>query len=623
MSEDEDFARAVALSLQGSAHSSANSAALSIDHQDDNDDDSEARFQADLARAIAASKANPSPATSISTLSSDSVQVVDIGSTPSSAVATGTHSGASSTFLAERAQLEKERLARLKRLNEPHLQSTEPQPKRRTLSGATSYTPPPEAVPGRRGKETVDAAAEVFWDGELRQTANMHVEPGCNGEDGTPVFRLSQIIGDKSQIELAIISTYALQLSWIYTFFSPSTPVVLVTQPAPSESGRATIKEVLPNWIRATPFLRGGRGVMHMKFFLLFYRSGRLRIVISTANLMDHDWRDIENTVWVQDVPYRSSPIPHDAKADDFPVTLERVLYAVNVAPALATLASTDHPNIPLSALRAGALRTRWDFSRVRPILIPSIAGKHEGWPAVLKTGHTSLMRAVGQLNPQKWAVSLEYQVRTGQHRPPHGLQQGSSIGTYSAAWLTEFVLSARGASPEAWLNSPKSRRVGTSPPSPDTLKILFPTRDWVRSSVLGEAGGGTMFCRKNTWEAAKFPRNLFHESRSRRGRVLMHSKVRASHLDSDVVEVKKDQADTIGYVYVGSHNFTPSAWGTLSGSGFTPVLNVTNYELGIIFPLKNEAEMKQVVCYERPPRRYGARDRPWIQEESEVFNGE
>ena len=62
--------------------------------------------------------------------------------------------------------------------------------------------------------------------------------------------------------------------------------------------------------------------------------------------------------------------------------------------------------------------------------------------------------------------------------------------------------------------------------PSPNTLKILFPTLNWVRSSVLGEAGGGTMFCRKRCWEAAKFPRNLFHESRSKRGRVLMHSKV-------------------------------------------------------------------------------------------------
>jgi tyrosyl-DNA phosphodiesterase 1 len=51
------------------------------------------------------------------------------------------------------------------------------------------------------------------------------------------------------------------------------------------------------------------------------------------------------------------------------------------------------------------------------------------------------------------------------------------------------------------------------------------------------------------------------------------------SDSDSDVVEVKEDQdaivGDIVGYAYVGSHNFTPSAWGTLSGSGFTPTLNV------------------------------------------------
>jgi hypothetical protein len=78
------------------------------------------------------------------------------------------------------------------------------------------------------------------------------------------------------------------------------------------------------------------------KFFLLFYKSGRLRIVISTANLIDHDWRDIENTVWVQDVPRRPSPIPHEPKADDFPSVFERVLYAINVAPAITSLVSTD-----------------------------------------------------------------------------------------------------------------------------------------------------------------------------------------------------------------------------------------------------------------------------------------
>jgi tyrosyl-DNA phosphodiesterase 1 len=92
----------------------------------------------------------------------------------------------------------------------------------------------------------------------------------------------------KSEIELAIISTYALQLSWIYTFFHPSTPVVLVTQPAPSENGNPTIKEVLPNWIRVTPFLRGGRGVMHMKVRAsnLFFSTFVHRMVLVSLTVL-------------------------------------------------------------------------------------------------------------------------------------------------------------------------------------------------------------------------------------------------------------------------------------------------------------------------------------------------
>ena len=130
---------------------------------------------------------------------------------------------------------------------------------------------------------------------------------------------------------------------------------------------------VLPNWVKVTPQLRGGRGCMHIKvsnsyfdlpglllqhlwsfefcrsasqsiqviyslllmfdcwidsfgedmdsssflvivticsqshppclplvdpstqFILLFYKTGRARLVIMTANLVDYDWRDIEN----------------------------------------------------------------------------------------------------------------------------------------------------------------------------------------------------------------------------------------------------------------------------------------------------------------------------------------
>lgn len=42
---------------------------------------------------------------------------------------------------------------------------------------------------------------------------------------------------------------------------------------------------------------------------------------------------------------------------------------------------------------------------------------------------------------------------------------------------------------------------------------------------------------------------------------------------DDDGIQVIEP---AIGWAYIGSHNFTPSAWGTLSGSGFNPILNVS-----------------------------------------------
>lgn len=44
------------------------------------------------------------------------------------------------------------------------------------------------------------------------------------------------------------------------------------------------------------------------------------------------------------------------------------------------------------------------------------------------------------------------------------------------------------------------------------------------------------------------------------------------SSSDEDDIEVVEAP---IGWSYLGSHNFTPSAWGNLSGSSFNPILNV------------------------------------------------
>lgn len=125
------------------------------------------------------------------------------------------------------------------------------------------------------------------------------------------------------------MASYCVDWPWLYGFFDPKTPVVVIAQP--DESGNESIKEVLPNWIKTTPFLRNGRGCMHMKVcwpilhvadeylrivcsscsydrlirshFLpfissgcqLFHKTGRLRVVICTANSVTYDWKEIEN----------------------------------------------------------------------------------------------------------------------------------------------------------------------------------------------------------------------------------------------------------------------------------------------------------------------------------------
>jgi len=69
-----------------------------------------------------------------------------------------------------------------------------------------------------------------------------------------------------------------------------------------------------------------------------------------------------------------------------------------------------------------------------------------------------------------------------------------------------------------------------------------------------------------------------------------------------------------VGWLYVGSHNFTPSAWGTLSGSHMSPVLNITNFELGIVLPIEKQEMLDEVAAWKRPARKYvTGKDVPWV----------
>ncbi|KAJ2931935.1 hypothetical protein H1R20_g5159, partial [Candolleomyces eurysporus] len=445
---------------------------ITIDDSDDEQpaDDEEAAFQAQIRKAIEESKAESSKSS-----------VQDTSKPPPSQVpqAASSSTGVPS-FLAQRAQLEKERLERQKKLQsqsqrvmskkpesvaDSDAESTEDEderPSKRRHIASSSFTGTLSQEAG--GSKVSQPEDQIFWNGELRQTATQFAEPRA---DGQPTFRLTQILGQKSEMEFAIISSYSLDLPWVYQFFDPSVPVILVAQP--DANGQAT--------------------------------------------------------------------------------TLQRMLHSINVVPALRTIINDNHPNLPIKLV--DELRQKWDWSKVKVHLVASIAGKHESWPSVINA------------------------------QDGHEDREGSKD------------------------ENPNARMSGVK---------------------LG----------RKQWGTKNFPRDNFYDSKSKAGPALMHSKMIIATLQSNAYTEKKsrnqepsdseDEVDDdiqevepgIGWIYVGSHNFTPSAWGTLSGSSFNPTLNINNYEVGVVFPIKDEAEAAKLACFQRPPRKYATgKDEPWIQEES------
>src|SRR5438876_576170 len=60
-----------------------------------------------------------------------------------------------------------------------------------------------------------------------------------------------------------------------------------------------------------------GHGCFHAKLMILIY-GGWMRVVISSANLISHDWEISENVVFIQDFPkYNNNPIKNIDKSHD------------------------------------------------------------------------------------------------------------------------------------------------------------------------------------------------------------------------------------------------------------------------------------------------------------------
>ncbi|KAJ7065456.1 tyrosyl-DNA phosphodiesterase-domain-containing protein [Mycena amicta] len=521
-------------------------------------------------------------------------------------------SGTSLKSIPDRAQLEAERLARQKkRTLDLEASGGNSASERETKRPRTSISSSSAPMSSRR-----------FDTGIVIPTFTTYANPRADGRES---ITFQDVLGiDKTPdttLELAMLASFGADYTWLAPHFPANVPVIVVAATGSEERGPTTSRPFPnENWVQTSPQMKQ-HICMHMKYIILLYKSGRLRVVVSTANLLGLDWSGLENAVFIQDVYLRSDSSPgrlgdgstpnskgHSTSfntEDGFANILESVLEATNIEPALQAVRQKN-PRLRLTAI--SDISELWDWRGVRAELVASIPGKHQGWKAIRRTGHPRLMCAVD-------ALGLRVNSGSSSKTPVLSLEcGGSSIPAYTTQWVTQFYVSASGdrASLREHLNLSENKR--KQAPYPPGVKVIFPTRKGVLQA--GGHGAGSLFCTRKKWEAKNFPRSAFYQSQSRAGSTLMHTKMIIASF-SDKQRRTSGASDAAGWMYVGSHNFTQHAWGNLTGNEDSPVLNVNNYELGVVLPLQTPPELDKMSAWERPPRKYGSDDVPWFLDEA------
>ncbi|CAD6565006.1 MAG: hypothetical protein CYPHOPRED_005016 [Cyphobasidiales sp. Tagirdzhanova-0007] len=434
-----------------------------------------------------------------------------------------------------------------------------------------------------------------FWNGIIRPTASYR-------HSGYECFTFKDVIGDTDDLESALLTTFCGEPEWIHSQF-PSHVRIALVMPCASH-GNPEVTQVTQNMKLINPQRDSlSKGCMHIKLMLL-YHTTYLRVAVATANFIEYDWSTIENAVYVHDFPFLNSPLP-------------------TVSAFRETLLRTHRSLGTPYGLYADALE-KYDYSTATGIrLILSVPGNHRGPATLQSTGHTGLAKALQDLKlftPFKGAhLSMEC--------------HGSSIGSYTHDWLRSFYRSALGWDPPSLsANSLKTEsarvKIAWKEDEWPDVKIIYPTFRTVKESLGGPAGGGTMFCPLDQWRKPKFPRALFYDSKSLRTGLLQHTKMilgiihpagpqSTSPFQNHVKEVEPSQEafKPYGWLYIGSHNYTPAAWGRYNSKNGN--LSISNHELGVVIPLREddvEAQANRLVTWKRPLAKFGKDDTPWDQ---------
>ena len=379
------------------------------------------------------------------------------------------------------------------------------------------------------------------------------------GYDRQDDIKFEEVVSQRL-LKQFVFCSFTIDLDWVirklYLEEKSPTPFVIISDWNMQE--RPRVKE--PHMIFTGP--KDVAKIMHAKFMLLFF-PGWVRLVIMTANLNDFDWGEqggvMENIVFLIDLPLR---IATSESQENDPVRVP-TSFQKDFEHFAALM------NVPVEILdNLGS----YDWSATKSLVFVHSEGRTTKGRELSDNGITSLgrkLRSAGLSNDGD--IQVDYVT--------------STVGQLPQAFIANMYHAFQGKPISTEKNSVDPAEIAKIK---QNLRIYYPAKSTVVRSKGGRNAAGTLLFVPTLIMLRNpgFPKEILTDCRSVRQRCLMHNKLIFVQPKASPVKGKGRS-----WAYIGSANFTTSAWGGVRYEKESMWQEGFNWECGVVIPVPLEAE--------------------------------
>ena len=334
-------------------------------------------------------------------------------------------------------------------------------------------------------------------------------------------------------------------------------------------------------------------GCHHTKCMVLFRRDDLAQVIVHTANMIEQDWRNLTQGVWLSPLLVRQAHCPLEETSSSLPAIGTGVRFKRDF---MAYLRHYDNRTTNLVSQLE-----QYNFASVRAALVAHVPARFDGRetePSNQLWGWPALKRVLGSIAPPS-STAEKSKNQIANQTASHVICQVSSIASLADKWFRETLfptLSNTAAAPAS--SSTKNPNLTSSNRACARFSIIFPTPTEIRTCLDGYTAGQSIHCKlQNANQRKQFEfmkPHLCHwnaeisaaaiqngnfsaatRGRAIRGPAAPHTKTFMRFSDNSTHK-------EIDWALLTSANLSTQAWGTAAQSGSGEV-RVSSYELGVL----------------------------------------